>query len=148
MLKRRTHRWMATCALACSAILFFPRPASAKRDYLDRVMGFFGLNAQTTGKCVFCHAVNEKEKPGKGNLGLYGKEIKAAFESNDQLRIQPELAVAKSFEKDTDGDGILNREEIALGSFPGDKASVPPKEKLDQYRKGYAEAMRKRAAKK
>jgi hypothetical protein len=64
------------------------------------------------------------------------------------LRIQPELAAAKLFEKDTDGDGVLNREEMALGSFPGDSKSVPPKDKLDQYRKGYAEAMKKRAAKK
>jgi hypothetical protein len=49
MLKRRTHRWIATTALACTALLMSARPASAKRDYLDRLVGFFGLNTQTTG---------------------------------------------------------------------------------------------------
>jgi len=135
------------CVLAIAFVVALsPRPASAKREYLEKVAGVFGLKDNLTGKCLLCHAVQEKDKPGKGNLGMFGKDIKGAFDSNDQLRIQPELAVVKNFEKDSDGDGALNREELALGTFPGDKTSIPDKVKLDKYRKDVLEAAKKRAA--
>lgn len=135
------------CVLAIAFVVALsPRPASAKREYLEKVAGVFGLKDNLTGKCVLCHNVKEGEKPGKGNLGIFGKEIKGVFDSNDQLRINPELAVVKVFEKDSDGDGALNREELALGTFPGDKTSVPDKVKLEKYRKDVIEAAKKRAA--
>jgi hypothetical protein len=138
-------RALATVVLAALIVtIVSPRPASAKREYLERVLLYFRLNEQTTGKCVLCHNVKEKEKPGEKNLGLFGREIHAAFESNKDLRINPELAVAKVFEKDSDGDTVLNREELALGSFPGDPKSVPDRAKLLEYRKNYAEAMKRR----
>ena len=142
--KKATYELFAL-AMACAVVALLVRPANAKRDFLERYQAYFGL--KETGKCIFCHNVTEKEKPGKGNLGLYGKDVQALMNSKEEYRINVQFAAVALFDKDSDGDGATNMEEMALNTYPGDPKSTPTKEALDAYRKKVAEQKAARAAK-
>ena len=131
--------------LACGMVVLCAGPAGAKRDYLERYQAYFGL--KETGKCVFCHDVkSDKDKAGKGNLGLYGKEVQKLMQQKEEYKINVQFAAVALFEKDSDNDGITNMEEMALNSYPGNPQSVPKKAELDAYRKRVAEQKAARAA--
>lgn len=142
---RKAKLELLALALACVAVVVFTGSANAKRDFLERYQAYFGL--KETGKCIFCHNVQEKDKPGKGNLGLYGKDVQALMNQKEEYRINVQFAAVALFDKDSDGDGATNMEEMALNTYPGDPKSVPPKEALDAYRKKVAEQKAARAAK-
>ena len=63
------------------------------------------------------HGMREEEKPTDEEW----KILDAAFKAID--------------DKDTDGDGATNWEELLLATFPGDAKSVPTKEALEKFRK-------------
>jgi hypothetical protein len=76
----------------------------------------------TLPSCTLCHL-------GPPDLNLYGAEVFGALAQDDaydfdnfESRILS--AVAAVHGTDTDGDGVTNLEELALGTFPGDAASV------------------------
>ena len=142
---RKAKFEMLAVVLACVAVVGLTHPANAKRDFLERYQAYFGL--KETGKCIFCHNVKESEKPGKGNLGLYGKDVQTLIHAKDEYRINIQFAAVALFDKDSDGDGATNMEEMALDTYPGDPKSTPTKEALDAYRKKVAEQKAARAAK-
>jgi len=123
-------------------------PAFAQKPWLRTVARHYQLDA-TTGKCILCHQLKEKEEPSAKNLNTYGKDLSAQEVmkpilgkdekynfSNDELAIVVKAAEAIN-DKDSDGDGATNKEELDLGSFPGDAASKPDGKKLDDYRKAH-----------
>ncbi len=111
-------------------------PAFAKPKFLEHLRQYYGLGEAT--KCTTCHDVKRGEKPGKKNLGAFGKDYQAALNSIGKDNLN---AVVKSLEdKDSDGDGVTNVEEIRLGSLPGDPGSMPAKELVEKYRAAVAKA--------
>jgi hypothetical protein len=145
MLKQRKTYEMLSVLLACGMVVLLAGPAGAKRDYLERYQAYFGL--KETGKCVFCHDVkSDKDKAGKGNLGLYGKEVQKLMGQNEEYKINVQFAAVALFEKDADGDGVTNMEEMALNTYPGNAQSVPQKAQLDEYRKRVAQQKAAKAA--
>jgi hypothetical protein len=65
--------------------------------------------------------------------GLLGKKTDYVF-NQDELKSLLK-AVAKLDAKDTDADGATNKEELALGTHPGDPASKPAAAALEALRK-------------
>lgn len=105
-------------------------PVFAKPKFLEHLRQYYGLGEST--KCTTCHEVKRSEKPGKKNLGAFGKDYQAALNSIGKDNLN---AVVKSLEdKDSDGDGATNVEEIRLGSLPGDSNSTPNKDLLEKFR--------------
>ena len=135
---------LVVITLVSVILLTCTRPVSAKREFLEKFQIVFGLSDKTLGKCVLCHNVSEKDKPGKGNLGVYGKELQQVLSQNESLKANPELLAVMIFKRDSDGDGVSNQEEFALATFPGDPKSLPSKEALDAYRKKVAQVEAKR----
>jgi hypothetical protein len=68
------------------------------------------------GKCTTCHTV---PLPKKDNAPLnpYGNDVKSTIGADKK----PDFA--KIEQKDSDGDGVKNIDEIKKGTNPGDKSS-------------------------
>ena len=124
-----------------SAFVLVPTPADAKKPYMAVMRKHFQLTPET-GKCVICHLAGKD--PDEDTLNSYGKEMKASPLMAELLKTkQPSPAqlesVAKAADsladKDSDGDGVTNGEEIALNSLPGDEKSKPDAKALEKYRK-------------
>ncbi len=76
----------------------------------------------TLPSCTLCHQ-------GPPDLNLYGAEVFAALAQDDaydfdNFESRIFAAVGSVGANDSDGDGVSNLEELALGTFPGDAASV------------------------
>jgi hypothetical protein len=67
------------------------------------------------GKCTTCHA-KSLPKTGDSELNPYGTDVKSTLKDK-----KPDFA--KIEQKDSDGDGAKNIDEIKAGTNPGDKAS-------------------------
>ena len=131
----------AAAALACCVGV----PALAQKKFLERVRRQYLLGPEA-GKCTLCHKIGKNEEPGKDNLNVFGKAIQAepaakpAMGKGDEHKFTEEelAAILKAVEnigdKDSDGDGATNKEELELGTFPGDPASKPDAKKLEEYR--------------
>ncbi len=70
--------------------------------------------------CILCHAA-----AGPPALNPYGKDVKAALAEAGTKTLTPAILKAID-EKDSDGDGALNRAEFAGDSLPGDATVKPP----------------------
>ncbi len=91
--------------------------------------------------------IKPKEEPGAKNLNTYGKAIQADPDMKPLLGKKEDYkfseAEIKALEKvltklesvDSDGDGATNKEELSLGTNPGDAKSTPEKKALAKYRK-------------
>src|SRR5262249_15684812 len=100
--------------------------------------------SEANAKCILCHI--PKKGPNKQNLNDFGKSIQSDPDMKNLLNkgtnyqySQEELdtllkVVEKLGDKDADGDGATNMEQIKLGTFPGAAQSPPPKADLDKYR--------------
>ena len=147
--RRLTPNLFCVLVLAFALALLAARSASAQKQFSDRMRTAFGLEKDKTGNCHLCHKYdkNKKESPERDNLDAYGLQLQKAAEfkplagkdedhdfSAEELN-KFEAAVRALWDKDADGDGATNGEEISLGAFPGDPASTPPKEALEKYRK-------------
>lgn len=142
----KTFRTTPVIAAALVVIVGMALPAMAQKKFLEKVRRHYQLDA-TTGKCTLCHDLKAKEEPSKENLNAYGKDlaadpaIKPALGKDDDHKFSEdeltavEKAAVNIESKDSDGDGATNKEELELGSFPGDKASTPDAKKLEEYRK-------------
>lgn len=124
------------------AILWLSAPlVSAKKTYLKKIAANYKLD-DMLAKCSICHDSGE-DKPNKRNLNLFGREFrdtKARGYDVTKMPIDPNSdVILQAFEsladKDTDGDGATNLEEIMLGTNPGNAKSKPDPDKLAEYRK-------------
>ncbi|MFI5181339.1 MAG: thrombospondin type 3 repeat-containing protein [Thermoanaerobaculia bacterium] len=68
------------------------------------------------GKCTTCHAKSLPKK-GDSELNPYGLDVKSTLGKDKK----PDFA--KIEQKDSDGDGVKNIDEIKAGTNPGDKNS-------------------------
>ncbi len=139
------HRFALVIAIV--ALFLIPQPAFAFKQFLDRARKIYDMY-KPVSSCLLCHEYNEKkdEKPDKSNLNDYGHDM-----GNDPF-MRPLVDVdedhkftAKEYETietvlrsldsvDSDKDGATNLEEIELGTFPGNKNSVPGSDALKKYR--------------
>ena len=122
-------------------------PALAQKPFLAAVKEKFSLG-ESNAKCILCHI--PKKGPNKQNLNDFGKSIQSDPDMKNMLNkgtnyqyTKEEIdtllkVVEKLGDKDADGDGATNMEEIKLGTFPGDAQSTPTKEALEKYRKDNA----------
>jgi len=133
--------------IALTALFLLPQRAFAFKQFLDRARKVYDMD-KPVSSCLLCHEYNEKkeERPDKSNLNDYGHDM-----GNDPY-MRPLVDVeedhkftAKEYEtidavlrsidnEDSDKDGATNLEEIELGTFPGNKNSVPTAEALKKYR--------------
>ena len=121
-------------------------PVLAQQKFMERVRRHYLLGRET-GKCLLCHALKEKEEASEENLNAFGKDLRAdpnikpALGKGDKYKFtEAELAAVEKAAvnieaKDSDGDGATNKEELDLGTFPGDAASKPDPKKLEETRK-------------
>jgi len=71
------------------------------------------------GKCSTCH-VKPLPKKDDHESNAYGKDLKATIDPKDPAK---KIDFAKVEQKDSDGDGVKNIDEIKAGTNPGDKNS-------------------------
>jgi hypothetical protein len=142
---------MGAVLLAVVIVALSIGPTSAQQKFLERIRKHYQLD-RTNGKCTLCHEEKPKEEPGRKNLNSFGKMIQAdpdmkplldkdekyAFSTKELDTM--EAVVVKHESEDTDGDGVSNREEMDLGTYPGDAKSVPAKAALEKYRKDHPPA--------
>jgi len=134
--------------LACAMVVVMAGPSFAQKKFLERIRKHYQLDARN-GKCTLCHEVKPQEDPGRKNLNKYGKAIqsdpdmKPLLGKDDEYKFTDkeleifEKIIVKLEDQDSDGDGATNKEELELGTNPGDATSVPDKIKLDKYRKDH-----------
>jgi hypothetical protein len=147
-----TLKSAATVVLACVLVGAMAGPTGAQKPFLAAVKEKFSLG-EANAKCILCHI--PKKGPNKQNLNDFGKAIQSDPDMKGMLNkgtnyqyTKDEIdtllkVVDKLGEKDTDGDGASNMEEIKLGTFPGDAQSTPAKADLDKYRQSTAKKDKK-----
>jgi uncharacterized membrane protein len=76
-------------------------------------------SALANAKCMICHT-----SPNGGERNPYGKDLEAQITAAnaDDLTVPMIVAIEN---KDSDGDGFSNIEEIKAGALPGDPTSHP-----------------------
>ena len=147
--KHVSMKWAG--ALAVGAVTFMAIPTFAQKPFVDKARKMYELDAKN-GTCALCHEVKAKEEPGRKNLNAYGKDIAADPDMKPLLGKDEKYkfsdADIKTLEKvlikletvDSDKDGATNKEELMLGSNPGDAKSSPDKKALAKYRKDHGGA--------
>jgi hypothetical protein len=142
---------LAVVVCACIAVGLVTSSSLAQKPFNERLKKAFGLDKEKNGNCHMCHLYDKEkgESPEKDNINGFGKELKAVpsmkplLGKDDDYKFTPadldivEAAFKTIMDKDTDGDGASNGEEVALGTFPGDAKSMPDKAALEAYRKDH-----------
>jgi len=128
---------------AASAILLWATPAGAQKAFLAVAKGKHPI-PEKIAKCHLCH--EEGKGPKRSTLNDYGKALAAheamkpalGHKSSHEFTAAEQQAVLKAIEaldnEDADKDGATNKEEMVLGSLPGDAKSKPADATLKQYR--------------
>jgi len=146
--KHRINTRMAAMAVAFAGVLFIGGEALAQKPFLTRLTKVYTLEKEKNASCKLCHTYDKDkgESADKDNINVYGKllqgtpEMKPVIGKGDEHKFLPEelnaveAAVKATGDKDTDGDGATNIEEIVLGTYPGNKDSAPDKAALEKYR--------------
>jgi len=139
-------RFALVLTVSALLVFFIDVPSQAQKKFLEKVRRQY-LLVPEIGKCILCHKLGEKEDPTKDNLNAFGKDIQgdeafkpASGKSAEHKFTDAELAaLLKAVEnigaKDSDGDGATNKEELDLGTFPGDAAHKPVAKRLEDLRK-------------
>jgi hypothetical protein len=115
-----------------TVLLTLTHPSDAKKSYLTTAKNLYHFDESVN--CSLCHTVSGNAKPGKKNLNPFGKEVQARLIEKGDIT----FALQGAENKDTDGDGATNGEELKLGSSPSDPASKPDPKKLEALRKASA----------
>jgi hypothetical protein len=132
-------------------VVLMAEPIFAQKAFLNRVKKLRpDLVANKVATCHLCHHFDseKKESADKDNLNVYGKDIQKdanmktvinqkdgdEHKFTDEELALFEKAFTASMDKDSDGDGATNAEEMALGTSPGDPKSTPAKDALEKYR--------------
>jgi hypothetical protein len=146
--KHRTISQIATLAIAVAGVAFIGGETFAQKPFLTRLAKVYTLEKEKNSSCKLCHDYDKDkgESADKDNISAYGKllketpEMKPVIGKGDEHKFTPdelnavEAAVKATGDKDTDGDGATNLEEIVLGTYPSNKDSVPAKDALEKYR--------------
>jgi len=133
--------------LALTVPFFLNTPAFAFKQFLERARKIYDMD-KPVSSCLLCHQYDEKknEEPDKANLNDYGHDMgndpymrPLVDVEEDHKFTKQELEtidkVLRSLDnEDSDKDGATNVEEMELGTFPGNKKSVPDAEALKKYR--------------
>lgn len=133
--------------IALAVLFLIPQDAFAFKQFLDRARKVYDMD-KPVSSCLLCHEYDEKKKeqPDKSNLNDYGHDMgndpymRPLVDVEEDHKFTPKEyetidAVLRSLDDmDSDKDGATNREEIELGTFPGNKKSVPDAEALKKYR--------------
>ncbi|HYF50528.1 MAG TPA: hypothetical protein VEJ63_14045 [Planctomycetota bacterium] len=148
-MKKKSIARVIVGVLAVVLVASWLTPSFAQQKFLEKIRKHYNLD-RTNGKCTLCHEERPKEEPGRKNLNSFGKAIQNHADMKPLLGKTDEYAfTAKELEtfdaivmkienEDSDGDKVTNREELDLGTYPGDAKSVPEKAKLEKYRKDAA----------
>jgi hypothetical protein len=145
---QRTGSKLAVLLGAIVCVGFLGTEALAQKPFLNKLRSVYSLEKEKNGSCKMCHSYDKEkgESAEKDNLNAYGKMLQAAPEmkpvvgKGDEHKFTPEelnaveAAVKATGDKDVDGDGATNLEEVMLGTYPADKASVPDKAALEKFR--------------
>lgn len=144
---RALGRALLVAGVALTPATLFFVPVRAQDAFQKALRKHYGLE-KDAAKCSLCHELKEAGEEPKGhNLNSYGTDIQRQPDflvlmgkDGEYEFTEDDLAVflksAKAVEGlDSDGDGATNREELALGTNPGEKDSKPAAEKLGEYRK-------------
>lgn len=135
-------------ALAVVLTGVFAVPSQAHKLFLEKARKVYQLDAKN-GKCDLCHEIKPKEEPNAKNLNVYGKAISADPTMKPILGKKEEhkfsdadlnilaKAMAALDDQDTDKDGASNKEELDIGTNPGDAKSTPDKKVLAKWRKDH-----------
>ncbi len=135
-------------ALAFSFLYAAAAPAFAHRAFLLRLRNKQKVTKEN-GKCILCHDFNtEKTQSDAENLlGKFGKTLRDTpdlksllgkaedYKFSEKELLQFDAALKSVEDKDDDEDGATNKEELALGTLPGDPRSMPTSEALAEFRK-------------
>ena len=144
-MKRTQWMGIAVAGAGAFSVIMMAMPAMAQKPFLAAVAEHFHLPKEST-KCTLCHGAGKG--PSKTNLNDFGKAIqadpdmkpvlgkKAGDLTADDLATVSKV-IEKISDKDSDGDGATNGEELALGTLPGDAKSTPSKADLEKYRKDH-----------
>jgi hypothetical protein len=136
---------------AVALMVLAAQPIFAQKAFLSKIKKLRqDLVENKVATCHLCHHFDKekKEDADKDNLNAYGKEIQKDAnmktvinqkDGDEHKFTEEELALfEKAFnavmDKDSDGDGATNAEEMALGTMPGDAKSTPDKAALEKYR--------------
>ena len=133
---------------ACGIVVACARPSLAQKPFLERIKKVYSLEKEKNGNCHTCHTYDKekKETPEKDNLNAFGKDIqkspimKTVINKDDDYKFtkddldKVEAAVKSLEDKDSDGDGATNLEELMLGTSPGNPTSTPTADALAKYR--------------
>jgi hypothetical protein len=145
----KIHKWGFVLAVSagCAGLFCSAMPALAMPQFLERARKTYTLGKEA-GKCQLCHNLDEKDQePTDENLNIYAKDLRKGTLmkklhglgeeeklSDEQSRILDDAFKAID-DKDSDGDGATNKEELILQSNPGNAKIFPAKEALEKYRK-------------
>ena len=148
---KKKYMQIAAVLFALVFVASLAEPLLAQKAFLNRIRKHYLLD-KATGNCKLCHELKAREEPSKKNLNKYGLVIQSDPDmkpllgkdddykySEKELDILEKVAI-KHENEDSDGDVVTNKEELELGSFPGDAASTPDKAKLEKYRKDHPAA--------
>lgn len=82
------------------------------------VMKAGGAVEKANTSCKLCH------EPSPPKMNPYATDLKTALQQANKKQLTPEVLQAVA-DKDSDGDGFSNAEELAADTMPGDPASKP-----------------------
>jgi hypothetical protein len=147
MLKLK-HVEMIAVGCACGLVIALSIPTLAQKPFNERIRKHYELDKRN-GQCNLCHEIKPKEEPSRKNLNPYGKALaadptmKPLLGKDGEFKFTPadldivEKAAVKIDDQDSDGDGFTNKEELDLGTLPGDPKSMPTKAEITKYRKDH-----------
>lgn len=106
-------------AVVGGVALFAAGPADAKPKFLSEfAQAYPNAAGSVLDSCVLCHT--DPANPGENNLNAYGRDWENG-DIGDKEYLAPALV-----NRDSDGDGVSNGNEIAQLSLPGDPSSSTP----------------------
>ena len=110
---------LAAAALTAAWYLLAPTPAAAEPSVMSGFAAAYPAAAGTPlDSCLLCHT--NPAAPTEDNLNRYGKDWEESS-IGDERFLSPALV-----NRDSDGDGIPNGQEIEQLSFPGNASSSTP----------------------
>ena len=147
--KRKTGGELLSIVGACVVVALLAAPSVAQKPFLERAKKVYALQKEKNGSCKLCHQFDKEkgESPEKDNINTLGKdlqklpEMKPLINKDEDYKFTPadldlfEKVMKLLDDKDADGDGASNIEELALGTFPSDSKSIPTQDELTKYRK-------------
>lgn len=118
---RSALRFLVLLLIAAGYFCAAPQRAIAKPDFPSIVAKAYPL--KSGGKwagagCALCHA------GAPPALNPYGKDIRLALEAAHKRSLDAEVLKATE-DKDSDGDGAKNADELKADTLPGDATSKP-----------------------